>query len=231
MVAKVSKQEEFQGAMDRYHQSFVYRNVGYVVSACVLALQVLASTRVGWTDLGMVSLLAVAISFVAADFVNGMVHMVMDNNDNYTSSIGPLVAIFHLHHNRPQYKDQNIFAVYFIENGMKNWLAAYMAIVFFSLPILPSALGFGLFCFGIWSSVAECSHYLCHNSKHPFVRILQRSGVLLDPSHHQVHHDKDNVRYAFLNGCTDPLLDAIALRAFPGYASTTDEHSRQYFEG
>ena len=226
----MSKQLEFEAAMDRYHRSFFYRNMGYVVSTCVIALQVVALARVEWMDLGLMGLLAIVIAYVAADLINGWIHMVMDNADGYSSPIGPLVAIFHQHHNRPRYTDRNIFAAYFFENGMKNWLVPYMALTAIALPLVPADLGFGLVCFGIWSSVAEVSHYLCHNSSHPFVRLLQRSGLLLDPAHHQVHHDEDNVRYAFLNGCTDPLLDAIASRVYAGYASTTNEHSRQYFD-
>jgi len=225
----MTKEAEYEQAMGTYHRSVFYRNLGYVVSTLVVALQAVALFQLGWSSMTPAYLLVFVAAYVLTDFVNGFIHMIMDNNDDYTSVIGPLVAIFHRHHNHPRYTDHHPLVVYFFENGMKNWLVPYMGLVVAFQAHLPAMLSFGLVSFGILSSVAEVSHYLCHNSIHPFVKLLQRSRILLDPVHHQAHHDEDNVRYAFLNGVSDPLLDAIARRMYTGYVGTTDVHSRDYY--
>jgi hypothetical protein len=46
--------------------------------------------------------------------------------------------------------------------------------------------------------------------------------------HHARHHLADNVDYAFLNGLTDPLLNVIAKKLYPGYKDTTDLHYAAY---
>ena len=101
--------------------------------------------------------------------------------------------------------------IYFNESGPKFWLLPYLASV-----IALSYLGANevlltlLIYIGILSSVAEVSHYLCHNSKATWVRHLQDLGLLLSKKHHNHHHDDDNKNYAFLNGMSDPLINYIA---------------------
>jgi sterol desaturase/sphingolipid hydroxylase (fatty acid hydroxylase superfamily) len=156
--------------------------------------------------------------------------MVMDNADDYTSVIGPLVAAFHQHHHVPKYRDRPAALVFLAENGMKNWLAVYMILLVVVQHHLPASLAFMLLAFSLLSSFAELSHYLCHNSTHRFVRLLQSARVLLHPEHHRVHHEADNTHYAFLNGMTNPLVNWIARRVYPnGYVETTDTHSAPYF--
>jgi sterol desaturase/sphingolipid hydroxylase (fatty acid hydroxylase superfamily) len=120
--------------------------------------------------------------------------------------------------------------VYFNESGAKIWLACVCVLValfhaFFSLPPFPLAL---FAYFGILSSIAEVSHYLCHVPRGPFATFLGKTGLLLSPRHHGKHHLADNIHYAFLNGMTNPLLDLIARRFFVGYKQNTDLHHATY---
>jgi hypothetical protein len=228
----MSKAAEYEKAMDDYHRSFFYQHVGVVVSAVVVVLQFIALASVPWSW-GMVSaqyLACFIVAYLATDFINGFVHMWMDNNNDYTSAIGPLVAVFHLHHKRPRYQSHHPLVIYFFESGSKNWLVVYLALVIVAqwALALPAALSFTLALVGILSSVAELSHYWCHNSKHPVIRGLQRVGLLLSPEHHAVHHAQDNTHYAFLNGATDPVLNFIAKRAFAGYQNLADVHASGY---
>lgn len=81
---------------------------------------------------------------------------------------------------------------------------------------------------GILSSVAEVSHYLCHTSSSPLAIRLGNCRIFLGKRHHAVHHLQDNRNYAFLNGLTDPLINAIAVGWGRGYKQHTDLHYAAY---
>jgi sterol desaturase/sphingolipid hydroxylase (fatty acid hydroxylase superfamily) len=154
----------------------------------------------------------------------------MDNNDRYDSPAGPLIANFHLHHKTPRYTPHSLPLVYFIESGFKVWLAPCLTIIALLawLDWLPPLL-LHLFVYtGILSSIAEVSHYLCHNSASPLAIFLGNCRILLSKRHHAVHHLQDNVNYAFLNGFSDPLINAIAARFYKGYKQNTDLHYATY---
>jgi hypothetical protein len=158
------------------------------------------------------------------------VHMYMDNNDDYESFAGPLIASFHLHHRTPLYKQNPIYIVYYHESGAKIWLAFVLAaaVAGVLLGAVTGVAAYGLMYFCVLSSVAEVSHYLCHSSQPKLARLFGQAGVLLSCRHHARHHIEDNVSYAFLNGLTDPLIDIIARIMYPGYKNTTDTHYAYY---
>lgn len=228
----MDKEAEFARAMDRYYRNPFYNKIGLLVSTIIVTLQVVSLAAVQWST-DMVSFMTVVVfvtTYVVTDFVNGLVHMVMDNSDDYDSIIGPLVASFHLHHKKPKYTDRHWALIYFLESGMKNWLVVYLGFLVTAQSILtvPPLLSFALVMFGIFSSLAEVSHYLCHNSQSRLVRLLQKMCVLLGPEHHDLHHTQDNKNYAFLNGITDPALNWIAKHAVGGYVHRTDLHWKSY---
>ncbi|HBT83258.1 MAG TPA: hypothetical protein DEB35_07525, partial [Desulfuromonas sp.] len=169
-------------------------------------------------------------AYFITDFINGLVHMIMDHSDRYTSLAGPLIANFHLHHKIPRYQDHALPVIYFNETGSKVWLVPTLGAVL----ALTCVEGISLYLLtlliyvGVLSSVAEVSHYLCHNSTATFSVFLARCGLLLDKRHHACHHLHDNQNYAFLNGWSDPLLNRIALAIYPGYKRTTDLHFATY---
>jgi hypothetical protein len=169
------------------------------------------------------------IAYFITDFINGYVHMFMDNNDNYRSIMGPFIASFHLHHRHPDYRNFPIMRIYFNESGSKFWLLPFlMFTIMMSFLDINDELLFLLILVGILSSVAEVSHFLCHNSKSKFVTLLQDSHILLSQKHHANHHEKDNQSYAFLNGMSDFLLDKIAARVYGGYKENSDLHTKLY---
>lgn len=172
-------------------------------------------------------------AYVAADFINGLVHLYMDNNDNYDSIAGPLIAAFHLHHRTPLYKKNNILLVYFNESGAKNWLVGYLllAAILIKTMSLHPVISYLLVHIGILSSVAEVSHYCCHVMDSGITRSLRSVGLFLSKKHHARHHIADNVNYAFLSGLTDPFLNMIARKYFRGYKNTTDKHYAAYTDG
>ena len=216
--------------MDRFHRNPLYNKAGIAVSAIIIPLQVMSLVGIEWPLVGWWYIALFLIAYALTDFINGFVHLFMDNNNDYTSIVGPLNALFHLHHKHPRYTDRHPALMYILETGAKNWLAPYMILLVYaqSISALAPSLNFVLVMIGILSSFAEMSHYLCHNSSSPTVRFLQKWGVLLHPAHHAIHHESDNVNYAFLNGMSDPLLNTIARHTCKGYVGYADKHVDAY---
>jgi hypothetical protein len=225
------KQEQFNAAMELYEQGSIYTGIGRLVSILVVSLQLFLLYLVSPLSLGVPGqILSFLAAYLAADFLNGLVHMYMDNNDNYESLAGPLIAAFHLHHRTPLYKPNPLLMVYFNESGSKVWLVGYLlaaAILIITIPMHPVVSTIMVY-IGILSSVAEVTHYCCHVADTGIIRLINTSGVFMSKRHHARHHLADNVDYAFLSGLTDPLLNVIAKKFFRGYKTTTDLHYAAY---
>lgn len=224
------KQKQFNTAMERFNSKRMYGCVGRLVSLSNVSLQIYLLYRIWPHSIGILwQGLSILTAYVLTDFINGLVHMYMDNNDRYDLVAGPLVANFHMHHKIPRYKRNKLPIVYFNETGSKVWLVGYLASV---ALLLESGLNpvflYTLVYIGILSSVAETSHYLCHTSTAKASIFLGDIGVLLSKRHHAKHHLEDNTSYAFLNGLTDPLLNLIAAGFCKGYKQTTDLHYQRY---
>ena len=225
------KQRQFNAAMSLYGGRRRYQLFSAAVAVANIALQLTLLACLIPLDAPLLwqPLLLLAAFFVT-DFINGLVHMLMDHSDRYTSLAGPLIANFHLHHRVPRYQDHALPVIYFNETGSKVWLVPTLS----ALLALTTVDGVSpylltlLIYVGVLSSVAEVSHYLCHNSTAPLPLFLARFGLLLDKRHHACHHLHDNQNYAFLNGWSDPLLNRIALAFYPGYKRTTDLHFATY---
>lgn len=224
------KQQQFNAAMERFHSMRIYGLFGQIVSLSNVSLQIYLLYRLWPHSIGIPwQAFSILVAYVLTDFINGLVHMFMDNNDRYDSVTGPLIANFHMHHKIPQYKRNKLPIVYFNETGSKVWLIGYLLAVSLLLEAgLDPGVLYTLVYIGILSSVAEISHYLCHSSSAKTSIFLGNIGILLSKRHHVKHHLEDNTCYAFLNGFTDPLLNLIAARLYKGYKQTTDLHYLQY---
>ena len=225
------KQQQFNAAMDLFETKKRYQGFGVLVAIVNIALQIYTLWQVSALSIGFWrQVLAIVAAYLLTDFVNGLVHLYMDDNDNYTSWAGPLIANFHLHHRTPRYQDNNLIVVYFHETGSKVWLVFYLAAValLLQVPSVNPVLLYALTYIGVLSSVAEVSHYLAHNSNSEFFMFLARIKLLLPKRQHAVHHLQDNISYTFLNGMTDPLVNLIARRYFTGYKHKTDLHYATY---
>lgn len=211
-----------------------YRWIGHAASTANVALQsafAILALRAPMDWAWHVAVFGAA--YLLADFINGLVHLYMDGNDDYTSPAGPLVAAFHLHHRTPLYKKNPLIVVYFHETGSKLWLVPVLlaGILWAALAQPHPAVVWLLTWFGILSSVAEVSHYRCHVPDSRTAKLFGNYGLLLSKRHHARHHREDNVSYAFLSGITDPLIDMIARRCSRGYKETTDRHYAGYQGG
>ncbi|MDO8805284.1 MAG: hypothetical protein Q7R35_12745, partial [Elusimicrobiota bacterium] len=116
----VLKQKQFNSAMELYENREIYKLFGWFIAAVNILLQAFLLVRVLSLSIGWAwQLTALAAAYLLTDFINGLVHLYMDNNDDYESMAGPLIANFHLHHKIPRYKDKNLAAIYFLETGSK----------------------------------------------------------------------------------------------------------------
>jgi hypothetical protein len=231
IVELTLKQKQFNHAMELYNSQHAYKSFGIVISITNILIQIYLLYRVTSLSIGIVrQIAAFVVAFLITDFMNGLVHMHMDRNDDYESIAGPLIANFHLHHKTPQYKRHPLIIVYFNETGSKIWLVGYLLIVslFLEASIVNAVALYALVYIGILSSVAEVSHYLCHSSNSPTATFLAGIGLLLPKRHHAKHHLQDNMNYAFLNGFTDPLINLIAEKYSEGYKNNTDLHYAHY---
>ena len=226
------KQKDFQNAMYKYHNETFYQATYKVVSVLNVTLQVGLLFVLFTLAVPFVWILPIIlIAYFLTDFINGLVHLYMDNNENYNSFVGAFIASFHLHHRTPQYKSNNLMFIYFNESGTKFWLVGYLILIFIlwnaGLNDIVLAM---LILIGVLSSFAEVSHYLCHNSNSKFVLFLQDIGLLLSMKHHKKHHNEDNNGYAFLNGMSDFFIDKIATTFYDGYKYNSDRHYEKYKE-
>jgi len=228
---------EFAQAMQRYHARFFYRTFSLFASCFIVPAQLLTlcSLIMRPSPACLWGLLPYfLIIYLAADFINGLIHLYMDNNTDYCSPLGPFVAAFHLHHRQPRYRDLHPLKVYFYESGGKFWLIPYLSVVLYCqwFQHLSFYADFFLTLFGILSSLAEVSHYWCHNAGEgqTVIRTLQKIRILLPEKHHAKHHVDDNTHYAFLNGVTDPLINFIAGKLCAGYRHHADLHALAYMD-
>ena len=220
----------FNRAMKKYHQDKKYQQTYRVVSVLNVAMQFYLFTllfSLHFTWYGFIGIFL--LSYFITDFINGYVHMYMDNNQKYDSLFGPFIASFHLHHKTPNYREFPIYRIYFNESGSKFWLVPFLLVtIVLSLFSVNDYLLLSLIFIGILSSVAEVSHFLCHNSQSKIVLFLQKIKLLLPMKHHLRHHQKDNQSYAFLNGTSDFLLDRVAKRFYNGYKEHSDLDATMY---
>lgn len=232
-----NKVYEFTQAIQKYLDHARYKRLEILVSFSIVILQTITLFNLifsyDYTSFFcFISVLMIA--YIATDFINGLVHMYMDNNTRYISIGGPYVAAFHLHHAKYVYRRRHPLKVYFDESGTKFWLLVYLLfLVSVQLNVrLSVSLNIGLVSFGIFSSVAEVSHYWCHNAteKNKFILWLQNNYVLLSKKRHKAHHCFDNIQYAFLNGVTDPLINLIARWSYKGYKNNADKHTQIYLQ-
>lgn len=225
----------FSAAMEKYNKSKIYKRIEWLTSLMVILLQAytlfhLIMTYDGTPVLNL--MIALIIAYILTDFINGWVHMYMDNNTAYHSIVGPFISSFHLHHSTLKYRQRHPLHIYFYESGTKFWLLGYLILLTCSsmLFVLSYEVTVVLSMIGILSSIAELSHYWCHNAtkENTVIMRLQKLGILLSKQHHMHHHRKDNTHYAFLNGISDPLLNLIAKHLYQGYKNHADKHTVAY---
>ena len=223
------KQQQFNKAMNLYETKKFYTYFTKMISIINVGIQFLMIYMLMNKPMTLINhIFSFIIAYILADFWNGLVHMYMDNKEDYEGFWGPFIASFHLHHRTPLYRKNPVLLVYFNESGSKIWMALVEIIVILFFTKFPSFIAYSFLYFFILSSLAEVSHYFCHTVDNKAIDFLQKYRILLNKKHHAKHHLKDNMNYAFLNGMTDPLINLISNKFYSGYKNGTDKHYMSY---
>ncbi len=160
--------------------------------------------------------LAIPLGIVAGDFVTGIVHWFADTyfTEN-TPIIGrSLVKPFRLHHIYP--RDICTHNLVEIAGNVCILAVPVLSMCLYLLWLLPESvwLAFKVFCMSVVAITTVATNQF-HKWAHqedpsPFARWLQRTRLVLNPSHHQRHHTTPfNLHYCITNGWLNPLLNRI----------------------
>lgn len=154
---------------------------------------------------------ALVAGYLTADFVSGFVHFLADNiGSTRAPFFGPVfIRPFREHHVDPLAITRHGF----LEVNGANCLISLPVLIstYYLVPVtglfsLFFAAYIGLFLFGIF--LTNQFHSWAHDpAPAPWVRALQRSGLILGPEHHARHHTPPfNTYYCITSGWLNPIL-------------------------
>lgn len=186
-----------------------------MVGFAAAAVSIVARVVYGLVALAPASLWLLAlvpIGMAMAALATAAVHYFADNfYDENTPIVGPaFVFRFRQHHDQPGL----ICTLTFREmNAPGMLLTAPFMIPLAFVPIATTMWGLALGVLGgaflVSAALTNQIHRWAHSpNNHPFVRWLQRTGIILAPEHHAVHHRAPHdVRFGITNGWLDGVLD------------------------
>lgn len=225
-VSTTENQTEFETLLERGYSgvhepssplhSFLEHSMLFIFPFLVTVTIYLSLARLYHLEVFWLVLLAVPLGIVAGDFVSGIVHWFADTyfTEN-TPIIGrSLVKPFRLHHTYPR----DICTHDLVEIAGNSCILAVpvLSICLYLLWVLPESgwLAFKV----VWLSIVAITtvatnqfHKWAHKEDpSPMTRWLQRTRLVLNPSHHQQHHTPPfNLHYCITNGWLNPLLNRI----------------------
>ena len=153
------------------------------------------------------------LGVLAADGLTGLIHWTCDTwGDAETRWLGPgLIHSFREHH-----RDERAMLEHdWIEVNREPALAVGAALLLLLLPSARSLLDSqvivqGFVCgLAVFGGTANQLHLWAHSHRPPrWVRLAQRSGVILSPERHARHHDGGHISaYCISSGWLNPALD------------------------
>jgi hypothetical protein len=174
--------------------------------------------RIAYTMDGAIDLLWLAASaltgYLISDALSGIVHWAGDTvGDENTPVFGPnFVKPFRYHHVEPE----EIARHDFVETNGNNCIVVAPVLVVIIL-IIPDTPGFWFY--GAVMAAFTSLFVFCTNQFHKWahtenpagwIRALQRSGLILSPEHHAIHHAAPHDRhYCITVGWMNPVLDRL----------------------
>jgi len=202
------------------HSGPVHSFLEYATSLVFPVLFVLnlywASSRLYELDLLWLIALAVPLGVVGGDLVSGIVHWAADTYCSVdTPVVGPsLVKPFRMHHVYPR----DICTHNLVETVGNVCILAFpvLSVCLYLLWLLPESalLAFVVICVALTSAATVATnqfHKWAHQERvSAFARWLQRMRLVLEPSHHKLHHTEPfNMHYCITNGWLNPLLNKL----------------------
>ncbi|MBA2703249.1 MAG: hypothetical protein H0U60_05280 [Blastocatellia bacterium] len=186
--------------------------------------------------------LAIPLGVLGGDLVSGIVHWAADTYCSVdTPVVGPsLVKPFRMHHVYPR----DICTHNLVETVGNVCILAFplLSLCLFLMWLIPESglLAFVVICVALTSAATVATnqfHKWAHQEKvSGFARRLQRMRLVLEPTHHKLHHtDPFNMHYCITNGWLNPLLNKIkffrrleATLAFFGIRTANSVNSTQH---
>lgn len=175
-----------------------------------------AVTRLHELELLWLLALAIPLGIVGADFVSGLVHWAADTYfSEDTPIMGPsLVKPFRLHHLYP--RDISTHNLVLTVGNVCILAVPVLAICLYLTWLMPDSawLAF-VVCWIALLALATVATNQFHKWAHQenpsaFARWLQRKRLVLNPSHHDIHHTSPfNMHYCITNGWLNPFLNRI----------------------
>lgn len=186
---------------------------GFVV-LCLFTFY-LAVAALDWINLIFAIVIGAPVAWVIADFASGLIHWFADTyGSEKTPLFGPwLIKPFRQHHLYPRdicthdlvltIGNSCTFAVP-LEAGL-----LYAMLSDEELSLTQALVGFVFNLFAMAIVATNIFHKWAHAEKTSwFIARLQKSGLLLSPAHHDLHHTRPfESNYCITNGWLNPLLE------------------------
>lgn len=205
---------------------FILDLAAIIVFACYLVVLSMDLFSVAGQIPFLLLVLSAIVGYILADFLSGFVHFLGDTFGSETTPIiGPaFIQPFREHHTDPE----GITRHGFIETNGHNCLVSIpvmmiMAHVLVKYAVISTLAGFVFatsyfLILGVF--LTNQFHKWAHMKKIPApIRFLQRTRLILSPTHHKIHHTSPYTRYfCITTGWLNFALDR--LRFFPAAKST-----------
>jgi TMEM189-like protein len=175
----------------------------------------LAVREFGWATLIAATIVAGPIAWVLADFVSGLIHWFADTyGSENTPLFGPwLIKPFRQHHLYPRDICTHPL-VLTIGNSSTIAMPLESALLYLMLSdeeitLTQALVAFVLNLFAMAMVATNLFHRWAHAEKTSWLILrLQRSGLLLSPAHHDLHHTRPfDCNYCITNGVLNPVLE------------------------
>ena len=160
--------------------------------------------------------LAIPVGVVGGDFISGIVHWAADTYcSEDTPVVGPsLVKPFRMHHLYP--RDICTHNLFETVGNVCILAVPILSVCLYLLWLMPESglLAFAVVCVALMAAATVATnqfHKWAHQeSPSAFARWLQRTRLVLEPSHHKRHHTEPfNMHYCITNGWLNPLLNKL----------------------
>jgi hypothetical protein len=201
-----------------YSRSHRFLEIGGIVGLFLLLGYVALRLVQGISTVGqgLAVLGLVAAGYFLTDFISGFVHWAGDTLGSETMPvIGPtFVKPFRFHH----VDQKDITRHDFIETNGNNCILSVLLMLHVAL-LMPRAPGFFFYYGALMFSIALFTlgtnqfHKWAHSEPETLpvtVRFLQRTGLILSPTHHVTHHTAPyETYYCITHGMLNPLLARV----------------------